>query len=67
MARAATDALLIYSYPGNVRELMNLCERLVVMSETELIDIQDLPAHLFVHVAVPMQSMTGWPREMSLE
>ncbi|MCL5885324.1 MAG: sigma 54-interacting transcriptional regulator [Deltaproteobacteria bacterium] len=40
---AAYDALLSYQYPGNVRELMNLCERLVVMSETELIDRSGLP------------------------
>ena len=67
LARAATDAMLAYSYPGNVRELMNLCERLVVMSETEVIDIQDLPAHIFSSVAEQVQPMTGWPREMNLE
>jgi DNA-binding NtrC family response regulator len=67
LARAATDAMLAYSYPGNVRELMNLCERLVVMSETEVIDIQDLPAHIFSSAAERVQPMTGWPREMSLE
>lgn len=39
----AIDALLTYSYPGNVRELMNVCERLVVMTEGEWIDIEDLP------------------------
>ena len=41
--RKATDALLGYSYPGNVRELMNLCERLVVMSERNKVDVADLP------------------------
>lgn len=67
LARAATDAMLDYSYPGNVRELMNLCERLVVMSETEVIDIQDLPSQIFSSVAEKVQPVTGWPREMSLE
>ena len=43
LSRAATDTILSYSFPGNVRELINLCERLVVMSETELIDLRDLP------------------------
>lgn len=43
LGRGALDALLAYDYPGNVRELMNLCERLVVMSETELIDVAELP------------------------
>ncbi len=43
LGRAALDSLLAYSYPGNVRELMNICERIVVMSETEVIDLSDLP------------------------
>lgn len=43
LTRAASDALLKYPYPGNVRELMNICERIVVMSESELIEVQDLP------------------------
>lgn len=43
---AATDALLAYHYPGNVRQLMNLCERLVVMSDADLIDVQDLPGSM---------------------
>lgn len=43
LGRTAADALLAYDYPGNVRELMNLCERLVVMSETEVIGGADLP------------------------
>lgn len=72
LARAATDALLTYSYPGNVRELMNLCERLVVMSETEIIDLQDLPVQIVGNVAVkaqpgPNQPTAAWPREMTLE
>ena len=39
----ASDALLVHPFPGNVRELMNLCERLVVMSEGDRIDLRDLP------------------------
>lgn len=44
LGRSALDALLAYDFPGNVRELMNICERLVVMSQTEVIDAADLPA-----------------------
>lgn len=36
-------ALLQYSWPGNVRELENLIERLVILSEDELIEEKDLP------------------------
>ncbi|MEE4253912.1 MAG: sigma 54-interacting transcriptional regulator [Desulfuromusa sp.] len=46
LTRAALDALASYPYPGNVRELMNICERLVVMSDTELIDLTDLPMQI---------------------
>ncbi len=51
LTRAALDALTAYPYPGNVRELMNICERLVVMSDTELIGLADLPAHIGQAVA----------------
>ena len=43
LSSEALDALTHYSYPGNVRELMNICERLIVMSDTEVIDVADLP------------------------
>lgn len=44
LSRGAMDALLAYHYPGNVRELMNICERLVVMADSPRIDVADLPA-----------------------
>ena len=44
LTRRAMDALLGYDFPGNVRELMNICERLVVMAESSRIDVEDLPA-----------------------
>jgi PAS domain S-box-containing protein len=46
LTRAASDALVAYQYPGNVRQLMNICERLVVMTDTDLIDVGDLPAEI---------------------
>jgi PAS domain S-box-containing protein len=68
LTRAASDALLNYSYPGNVRELMNLCERLVVMSETELIDLPDLPNHVANRV-IQESTFTSddWPEQMTLQ
>lgn len=39
----AVDALLSYGYPGNVRELINICERLVVMTDGHEINLYDLP------------------------
>ncbi len=43
LSREALDALLCYSYPGNVRELINICERLVVLSNDGQITFDDLP------------------------
>ena len=37
------DALLSYNYKGNVRELKNVIERLVVLSEDGVIALEDLP------------------------
>jgi PAS domain S-box-containing protein len=43
ISRRAMDVLMTYPYPGNVRELMNLCERMVVMAEGRRLDLADLP------------------------
>ncbi|MCM1991655.1 sigma-54-dependent transcriptional regulator [Oceanirhabdus seepicola] len=39
------DFLLSYEYPGNVRELKNIVERLLVLSEKGIIQESDLPEH----------------------
>jgi transcriptional regulator with PAS, ATPase and Fis domain len=41
---AALDCLRNFSYPGNIRELANLIEQLVVLTPTERIGLDDLPA-----------------------
>jgi len=39
----ARDSLLKYDYPGNVRELVNILERAVVIARNEYITTEDLP------------------------
>jgi PAS domain S-box-containing protein len=63
LTTAAIDTLSRYTYPGNVRELMNICERLVVMTETDLIDVVDLPQTV---VSDTEQQLADWPVEMSM-
>lgn len=46
MASHAVDALMHYSWPGNIRELENLIEQLVTLSENNIIDTEDLPEHI---------------------
>ncbi|MFO0751954.1 MAG: sigma-54 dependent transcriptional regulator [Thermodesulfovibrionales bacterium] len=43
LSPAAYDALLSYSYPGNVRELKHALERAVVLSKGGRVDLPDLP------------------------
>jgi transcriptional regulator with PAS, ATPase and Fis domain len=42
----AVDSICQYSFSGNIRELANLMEQLVVLSPNESIDWEDLPAHV---------------------
>ncbi len=42
----ALHILQTYHWPGNVRELQNTIQRIVVMSDSEVIDTIDLPQHM---------------------
>ncbi len=67
VSRTALDTLLAYSYPGNVRELMNICEHAVVMSDTEIIDRMDLPKDVLKRSSGPSLLEAIWPEGMSLK
>jgi NtrC-family two-component system response regulator AlgB len=44
--KEAMDALKRYGWPGNVRELRNIIERAVIISQTDRIGVESLPASL---------------------
>jgi len=67
LTRAALDALAGYAFPGNVRELMNICERLVVMSETEVVDVSDLPSQIVGQSKASVPEDLDWPETISLQ
>ena len=46
LTSAARAALLAYDWPGNIRELKNVVERLIVRRHTGAIDESDLPAEV---------------------
>lgn len=46
LAPSALDAMMAYSFPGNVRELENLCHRLTVMAPSQYVELNDLPPEL---------------------
>jgi sigma-54 dependent transcriptional regulator, flagellar regulatory protein len=43
LTAAATDMLSQYSWPGNIRELGNLVERLSILYPNGIVDVRDLP------------------------
>ncbi len=55
----ALDLLLAYPWPGNVRELENLMERLVILTESEVIRAADLPERF--HPSPPLATLSPPP------
>ena len=43
-----------YFWPGNVRELENLVQRMIVMSDTRIIDAHDLPDNMKFNIHTPL-------------
>ncbi len=52
-SREALEALFSYEFPGNVRELQNVIERLVIVTGGDVIGIDDLPAYIHHAPAAP--------------
>ncbi|OIP36400.1 hypothetical protein AUJ95_09395 [Candidatus Desantisbacteria bacterium CG2_30_40_21] len=40
----ALNALMLHDYPGNIRELKNIIESMAILSQNEMLDLDDLPA-----------------------
>jgi len=60
MSPTVVDAFYKYDFPGNIRELTNLVERLVVTAENERIELKDLPSFITGHA-----TKTGFPLSLS--
>jgi len=56
------ESLMMADWSGNVRELSNLVERLVILYPNNLIDVNDLPAK-YRHLDVP-EFQPDYPEEM---
>ena len=48
MSEKAMSYLMDHRWPGNIRELENLVERLSVLVEKDIIDTEDLPFDIYV-------------------
>jgi two-component system nitrogen regulation response regulator GlnG len=58
---ASRDALLKYNWPGNVRQLENICYWLTLMSPTQNVKVQDLPSEIKEYeILEPSSSSSSW-------
>jgi nitrogen regulation protein NR(I) len=53
ISKEALDYLERYEWPGNVRELENMIERMVILTESDTIDVPDLPPRIRKSVPSP--------------
>jgi len=56
---AALAQLAAFSFPGNVRQLENICHWLTVMAPAQLIEAKDLPPEVMTNA--PMEAMSASP------
>ena len=56
---AALERLKRFAFPGNVRQLENVCHWLTVMAAAQLIEVKDLPPELQVDGATGEVSVSG--------
>ncbi len=57
ISEAALAALSAFSFPGNVRQLENICHWLMVMAPAQMIEPKDLPPEVTEGLAVSAESL----------
>ena len=60
IAPDAVEALVKYQWPGNIRELENTIERIVILSHGDEITLSDLPAEVRAGVSLTDRVATGF-------
>ncbi len=58
------DIFLHYQWPGNIRELQNVIERAVILTQDGLITEKYLPSHLRNNVGTGTVRGSGWPASL---
>ena len=51
ISEAALQQIVLFDFPGNVRQLENLCHWLTVMAPAQVVDPKDLPPEVQAHAA----------------
>ncbi|MBW1709895.1 MAG: sigma-54-dependent Fis family transcriptional regulator [Deltaproteobacteria bacterium] len=57
------DMLTLFSWPGNIRELENVIERMVILAEEDILTPEDLPPRIKEAVSKPKQQNIEIPDE----
>jgi two-component system nitrogen regulation response regulator GlnG len=57
----ALDAIRAFDFPGNVRQLENICHWLTVMAPAQVIEPKDLPPELMSRAVAPRPPTAGEP------
>lgn len=66
--KEALEVLCSYSWPGNVRELQNAVRRMLVLTKSDVLQIQDLPETVVLNAQVAMTTPAhGFFQERALQ
>ena len=66
VSKEAMEVLSTYDWPGNVRQLENICYWLTLMTPTQNVKVQDMPSEIKDHEVIDSPSsnweegLTGW-------
>jgi len=52
LTKEAVECLVNYNWPGNIRELKNVIERLVALKEEGVVTVKDLPFDIFIKSSI---------------
>ena len=56
---SALSILMNYKWPGNIRELENLMERLVAITDTNFISQEDIPVEFYINEKIKAETDEG--------
>ena len=65
LSKEALEFLEKYDWPGNVRQLENICYRLTLMSPTQNIKVEDLPSEVKDYEAEEVEASSDWEQGLA--
>ena len=66
LSKEALAVLESYDWPGNVRQLENICYWLTLMSPTQNIKVEDLPTEIKDNEPIEFSASAGWEKGLEL-